>query len=267
MRIKMLLFVLSVSYSTIAMKRLREEEQSVVFYNAQIEHAYTGEVEWWAGLPTDVWQEIILKIDEPYLTPYIRSLSHVRSVSKFFNNLLSDQMMGKRLKEMHYSAISLGVCLSNVVYTNDMSGIWVKALVYAGAHKDTRRFSDSTPLHTAVKKGHVKAVQLLLDTDFYNNQQDFYKMTPLHCAAKEGYIDCVKLLLNANVENDIQDRDGWTPLHFAANGGHIEIAQLLLNAGANKDVKNYAFDTAAQIAREAGYRKLAKIIRRYKIDL
>lgn len=68
-------------------------------------------------------------------------------------------------------------------------------------------------------------------------QDSQYRWTPLHWAVRRGHIEEVRTLAGrGNLE--AQDFLGRTPLHIAVLSGHEDIVQLLLEAGANPNAQD-----------------------------
>ncbi len=63
--------------------------------------------------------------------------------------------------------------------------------------------------------------------------------SPIHDAARKGDVKKIKELLQSDPKlvSD-KDKDGDTPLHVAAFHGQLAVAQALINAGANVNAKN-----------------------------
>jgi ankyrin repeat protein len=88
-----------------------------------------------------------------------------------------------------------------------------------------------TALHYAAAYGHVKMLQMLLETDRLDpNLRDQWGRTPLMCAAEYGHPSIMKALL-AHGDVDMHARDGWerTPLHLAVAARSTTSVNLLLN--------------------------------------
>ena len=95
-------------------------------------------------------------------------------------------------------------------------------------------------LHTAVKKGHIPTVQLLVDCGADVNELNECGQTPLHTAAG-GEKDCPKLcsiLLEHNAKVDAVDKDENQPLHLACKRGHTSTSHFLLSNGADVHALN-----------------------------
>ncbi|CAM6031500.1 unnamed protein product, partial [Sphagnum compactum] len=86
-------------------------------------------------------------------------------------------------------------------------------------------------LHYAIRTGHMRAVQMLVDAGADVNAQTNGGATPLHRAALWGHDEILKLLLSIrNIRIDVKDQDGQNPLHRAAENGHLNACKLILAA-------------------------------------
>lgn len=134
------------------------------------------------------------------------------------------------------------------------------------------------PLHYAVREGHLKCVQLLLDTGadpsairyggaelpivardrgheavallIERAQQQALGAKPvdaeIHRAVKAGEMETIRTILDTD-SSAISSRDakGLTPLHLAVAGGHTDIVALLLEQGADTEAITPAGGTYA----------------------
>lgn len=90
-------------------------------------------------------------------------------------------------------------------------------------------------LMSAITRGRIAMIKLLLDNKADINAQDKNGSTALIKAVSHGYKHIVILLLNAGADFYVQTNDGWTALSKAAYGGYTEIVELLVNLGAPLD--------------------------------
>ena len=108
----------------------------------------------------------------------------------------------------------------------------LRALLRKGqAEIDKRDSLSRTPLHCAVMRARIGAVELLLANGASASAGDNTSRTPLSFAARQGHLKIVKLLLdNGASVSSVCDR-GKTSLHYASSAGHLEIARILLENG------------------------------------
>jgi cytohesin len=110
----------------------------------------------------------------------------------------------------------------------------VKALLQAGA--DPTRGEGTTPLHSAVAKGHVEVIKVLGTNPAWLEVNISGLGTPLHVAVREKQLQAVKTLLDLGASPNSRNEHGRTPLHFAVDSGVIEIVEILLKSGADPTV-------------------------------
>ena len=86
-----------------------------------------------------------------------------------------------------------------------------------------------------MKSGHVEFVKALLedagaDTEAKGGSNGY---TALMLASEKGHVDAVQALLDAGADIEAKDYYGWTALMLASRYGHVEVVQALLDAGAD----------------------------------
>ena len=87
----------------------------------------------------------------------------------------------------------------------------------------------NTPLHFAIEKNQIKAVQWLLDHHACLYAKNNQKMAPIHYAVEFGRTEMIKLIIANNKRAvDIPGDMGATALHTAAAKDNAEIARLLV---------------------------------------
>ena len=87
-------------------------------------------------------------------------------------------------------------------------------------------------METAVLKGQVEIVRILLDSGFDLNKPTASGSTYLHDAALKNQKKIAELLLRCGARLDALNQTGGTPLHDAALGGSVDVLNLLLDQGA-----------------------------------
>ena len=120
----------------------------------------------------------------------------------------------------------------------------VKFLVVKhGQDVNSRGFDhQSTALHLASRRGHVKVVRALLDNGADGESRDKRKSTPLHLASNYGHAGVVRALLERGVDVTAEDDQEFTPPALAIRGGHTEVTKTFLEFGVGgiaEDVKKW----------------------------
>lgn len=110
-----------------------------------------------------------------------------------------------------------------------------------------------SPMHMAVRDGHLEVVRLLCETGCSLDAADAGGVTPLHVACHRGLLDIVRFLCCAGADKDIGDGSGASPLHIAACVGHLEVALLLCEAGGDKDRSDSRGATPLHVAAHMGH--------------
>ncbi|KAI9897952.1 hypothetical protein N3K66_006312 [Trichothecium roseum] len=64
-------------------------------------------------------------------------------------------------------------------------------------------------------------------------------LTPLHHAVRDGHLDVVNLLLEAGANASATANQGWAPLLIAAHRGHLEVVKTLIDIGVDMNAANY----------------------------
>ncbi|KAH6664972.1 ankyrin repeat-containing domain protein [Halenospora varia] len=92
-----------------------------------------------------------------------------------------------------------------------------------------RDVDGDTPLHLAVVKGNLAAVQLLLTKGAIStiNTRNNNGQVPLHIAAKHGLADIAQVLLSNGARTSLKDKDDLTALSLAKKGRHERCARYL----------------------------------------
>jgi len=101
------------------------------------------------------------------------------------------------------------------------------------------RGTGGTPLHFAVRHGHINVMEYLLSAGANTNIQNFYKETPLYIASAMNSQKAVLLLLQYNANPNIATKQGSTALHVAVFKRYYDIANaLMLVPGIKLDVRD-----------------------------
>ncbi len=108
-----------------------------------------------------------------------------------------------------------------------------------------------TALHLASKYGHLKVVELLLESGAKVNASCYDGQTSLHLAAAAGNFNVVDVLLKAGAEVNTRDKDGNTPIHLAALSGREGTVSVLLENEALAGLTNEKGETPVDLAQKA----------------
>jgi len=110
-----------------------------------------------------------------------------------------------------------------------------RILLEAGADASIADDLGETPLHLAVGRKHVKVVELLLqvvDNPVHLvNKVDRKGWTVLHTAVHKGAVEILRILLNNKIDATIKDRLGKTALELACQRQRLDAIYILYRYG------------------------------------
>jgi ankyrin repeat protein len=109
----------------------------------------------------------------------------------------------------------------------------VERLLEAGADGKVKDALGHTALTLACRKGHQAIVERLLAAGGKLNCRGPGKASLLHLAVESGSAGLVAYLIAQGVDLDLKDSNGCPVLDLAASLGHLEIFEQLLEAGAD----------------------------------
>lgn len=116
----------------------------------------------------------------------------------------------------------------------------------------------------AAKQGEVATVRAMIKKDkSLLTARDSDGSTPLHCAAWKGHVEAVQALLDAGADiNDHNQNSHWgtTPLHAAAHGNQKKVAELLVSRGADLKARNLHRRTPLQETEVHNAAAVAKLL-------
>jgi len=131
----------------------------------------------------------------------------------------------------------------------------VQTLVNARAHVNTKNKSDSwTALHIASSNGFETIVQYLIEQRAEVNSRTYEHETPLHLAAFKGRDPVIPFLIDADADINSQDNSLYTPLHWAASAGNENTFKLLVTYGADLEIRDGSNRKAVDLAKK-GYER------------
>ena len=147
---------------------------------------------------------------------------------------------------------------------NDIAG----QLIEKGAGLNIPDKDGKTPLHNAIKKGHQKIVEKLINAAGVDiNAKDSNGMTPLNYAIELEKNDIAGQLIEKGAGLNIPDKDGKTPLHNAIAIGQTDIASLLIEKKANLNIPDKDGKTPLHYAVEKGNQKIVEKLIENKADV
>jgi hypothetical protein len=127
-----------------------------------------------------------------------------------------------------------------------------------------------TPIHCAVRSGHIETIIYLLchgadvNAKVESTADRPAGETPLHMACSVGNAQIARHFLvsgadvNAKTNFNSAGLGGDTPLHLACAFGFLEVSRLLLNSGADPNAANRSGWTPLHIATTNGHLKIAQ---------
>ena len=118
----------------------------------------------------------------------------------------------------------------------------------------------STPIQDACLHGHLKMVEILINSGANIHLADHEGWTPIHLASSEGYLEIVDLLIKSGAEASATMPSGSTPVHLAAYNGHVKVLELLIEAGADTTVLDLYGYSPLHEAAEEGKLEVAKLL-------
>ncbi|KAL9951425.1 hypothetical protein ACROYT_G044084 [Oculina patagonica] len=119
-------------------------------------------------------------------------------------------------------------------------------------------FSDSggapwSPLHIAVRQGHLDCVKLLIRAGADVNSVNAGKHTPLHEAAYRGFDDIILELLLRGADPHAASNQKRTPLHEACIQGKVKAAVMLLDVNSKVNGTDLVRDTPLHLTLRADH--------------
>ena len=178
------------------------------------------------------------------VTEPVKSLS-LHLLDGYENHVSAAILWREKLRERHSHEDVLGISGLHCIAFWGIAEIAIAML--EGKKWDVNAYDskDDTPLMWAIRYGHYKVVELLLEQgDIRPDVIIRDGRTVFSFAAESGNEHAIKLPLESgNIDPDLPDSNGRTPLSFAASGGHEGVVKLLLERG---DVNPNSLDNNGQ---------------------
>ena len=118
-----------------------------------------------------------------------------------------------------------------------------------GANRQKEFSLYNTPLHRAAQKGHIHAIQALMNNGANEKTVNIHGATALHAAAQQGHIAAiVSLIKDHGFDPNARDNDGETPLFYAVKDGSYEACKTLIKNGARIDATDERYNSIFHVA-------------------
>ena len=124
-----------------------------------------------------------------------------------------------------------------------------------------------TPLHVALRQGHVDVAQLLLEHGADIEAQDDDKCTPLLLASQCGDVEVARILLERGADTEARDYMKRTPLLLASEYGHEDVVRVLLEHGADTEARDESGWSSLELASFHGNEELARVLLMHGADV
>lgn len=131
------------------------------------------------------------------------------------------------------------------VRRNDVAA--VENLLWAGANVNPKDRRGCAPVHFAAEKPDIACLELLLKYSADATVKDDGGSEAIHRAAYTS-IPHVKALVSAGSSLESKDKRGGTPFDSAAITGQVAVGRFLLAMGANKNNTDYSFGNSPLFA-------------------
>ncbi|XP_069315084.1 ankyrin repeat and death domain-containing protein 1A isoform X1 [Eulemur rufifrons] len=128
----------------------------------------------------------------------------------------------------------------------------LQILVNSGAKIHCENKDGLTLLHCAAQRGHVPVLAFIMEDleDVALDHADKLGRTAFHRAAEYGQLDALDFLVGSGCDHSVKDKEGNTALHLAAGRGHVAVLQQLVDFGLDLEERNVEGLTALHAAAE-----------------
>lgn len=118
-------------------------------------------------------------------------------------------------------------------FVNHLKTVQNKELLRNLSVLDTLQSTSGQRFIFACKLGQSQHIRkMLAEEPNHVFSKDHLKQTGLHWAVKRGHIEAIQLLIEAKSFIDSKDICGFTPLYYAISEGRFEVGRYLLEKGA-----------------------------------
>lgn len=139
-----------------------------------------------------------------------------------------------------------------------------RLLLAHGADPTLKDKNGNTPLRSAAYFGHVDMVKLLLTTkaaEEIDEVDPVGHFTSLHTAVQKGHLSIIQLLLAARANANTVNTQGATPLASAFVRGNFKVAQALLEVKASIKVESFHQDILPFVAAKAATQEELELVK------
>jgi ankyrin repeat protein len=134
-------------------------------------------------------------------------------------------------------------------------------IIELSQHVSSRRTTDdATPLHLALRNGHVKAACRLVEWGADLTARNKSGETPLSFALSSHEVGAARMLIKYGADVTTQDNDGWTPLHHTSYLGELDVTRILIERGADLTAQTYYGKTPLHLASQEGQVGVVRIL-------
>uniref|UniRef100_A0A2K5RNJ3 Ankyrin repeat and death domain containing 1A n=1 Tax=Cebus imitator TaxID=2715852 RepID=A0A2K5RNJ3_CEBIM len=140
----------------------------------------------------------------------------------------------------------------------------LQILVNSGAKIHCESKDGLTLLHCAAQKGHVPVLAFIMEDleDVDLDHVDKLGRTAFHRAAEHGQLDALDFLVGSGCDHSVKDKEGNTALHLAAGQGHVAVLQRLVDIGLELEEQNAEGLTALHTAAEGTHLDCVQLLLR-----
>uniref|UniRef100_A0A2K5CV23 Ankyrin repeat and death domain containing 1A n=1 Tax=Aotus nancymaae TaxID=37293 RepID=A0A2K5CV23_AOTNA len=140
----------------------------------------------------------------------------------------------------------------------------LQILVNSGAKIHCESKDGLTLLHCAAQKGHVPVLAFIMEDleDVDLDHVDKLGRTAFHRAAEHGQLDALDFLVGSGCDHSVKDKEGNTALHLAAGRGHVAVLQRLVDIRLDLEEQNAEGLTALHAAAEGTHLDCVQLLLR-----